>query len=292
MGDNEEASPEAKLNIATYFIMNSPPGEVHDVVTDVTKLLNDPQTLTEAALTKIMRDYNTEQFLIANDPEGVPLLVTAYGQVDGDSYLDPNTGRILKFDHRKQKFTEVTDKKQVLDDSIAKYRTQTAKLVDTYIEQNFKTGKCVSAVYGSDNGKLTVCISARNVNLSNFWTGGWRSTYSLMVGSTGDTELKGNIKINVHYFEDGNVQLHTTMDKTHKVNVTSDADATAQEIQKAIGKIESDFQALLEEMYVNMHHKTFKAMRRYYSVTRTPMIWNSSAHTLTTEMNKSENMKN
>jgi len=118
----DEATPEAKLNIATYFIMNSPPGEVHDVVTDVTKLLNDPQTLNDGAISKIMRDYNNEQFFIANDPEGVPLMVSAFGQVDSDSYLDPNTNRVLKFDQRKQKFTEVSEKKQVLDDSISKYR--------------------------------------------------------------------------------------------------------------------------------------------------------------------------
>jgi len=288
MADGDELNAEAKLNIANYFIMNSPPGEVHDVVTDVTKLLNDPRTLTDEAINKIMKDYNNEQFLIANDPDGVPLMVTGYGQVDADSYLDPNTGRVLKFDHRKQKFTEFTDKKQILDDGIAKYRAASAKAIDTYLEQNFKQGKCVGAVYGSDNGKLTICISARNINLVNFWTGGWRSNYSVVVGSTGENEIKGSIKINVHYFEDGNVQLHTSLDKAAKINVTGDADATANEIVKAIGKIESDFQAQLEEMYVNMHHKTFKAMRRFYPVTRSPMVWNANAHTLTNEMNKNE----
>jgi len=142
-------------------------------------------------------------------------------------------------------------------------------------------------VYGSDNGRLTICISARNVNLSNFWTGGWRSTYNLSVGSSGETEMKGSIKIHVHYFEDGNVQLHTQLEKAAKVNVSGDADATANEITKAINKIESEFQTHLEEMYVNMHHKTFKAMRRFYSVTKSPMIWNASAHSLTNEITSS-----
>jgi len=289
---DEDATPEAKLNIATYFIMNSPPGEVHDVVTDVTKLLNDPRTLSDAAITKIMRDYNTEQFVVANDPDGVPIMVTAYGQVDGESYLDPNTGRVLKFDHKKQKFTEVIEKKQVLDETISKFREKTAKSLDTYLEQNFKQGKCVGTVYGSDNGKLTICISARNVNLSNFWTGGWRSTYSLIVGTQGESEIKGSVKINVHYFEEGNVQLHTRLDKAAKLNLSNDAEATANEITKAIGKIESDFQAQLEEMYVNMHHKTFKAMRRFYPVTRSQMIWNASAHTLNTEISKEKPTNN
>jgi len=284
--ETEQASPEAKLNIATYFIMNSPTGEVHDVVADVTKLLNDPAVLTDAATTKIMRDYNCEQMTCAPDPDNAnnQVLVSAFGQVDADHYLDPNTGRVLTFDHRKQKFTSATERKQVLDDSIGKHRAATAKVIEQYVSDQYKTGKCVGAVYGTDNGKLIVCVSAKNVHLSNFWTGGWRSVFQVGIDKQGSSELKGTIKINVHYFEDGNVQLHTTLEKTAAVQVSASEDATAAEIVKAVAKLEADFQNQLEELYVNMHRTTFKSMRRVQPVTRQAMNWNTAAHSLAAEV--------
>jgi capping protein alpha len=284
----QEASAESKLNIATYFIMNSPVGEVHDVVADVQKLVNDPGVLNDGQVQKILKDYNVDQLTTAPDPanEQNMLMVCAAGMVDETSFLDPNTGRVLKFDHKKQRFTEVTERKQVLDGEIAKFRASIAKSVEAYVNDNYKSGKCVTSTFGADSGKVTICVSAKNTNLGNYWTGGWRGLYSLHVERQGQVELKGSIKINVHYFEDGNVQLHSTLEKSANVNVSSD-DATGKEVAKAIEKIESDFQLQLEDMYLNMHRTTFKAMRRFYPVTREKMNWTTSVHSLASEVTKS-----
>jgi F-actin capping protein alpha subunit len=68
----------------------------------VQKLVNDPAVLTSEALTAILRDYNTEQMIAAMDLTGKPVLVTKFGQVGPDLYLDPATGKVLKFDHSKR----------------------------------------------------------------------------------------------------------------------------------------------------------------------------------------------
>jgi hypothetical protein len=97
------AAAAQKLNIATYFIMSSPTGEVDDVVADVQKLVADDAVLTADALSAILRDYNTEQMIAAMDLSTArPVLVTKHGQVGPDLYLDPATGKVLKFDHRKR----------------------------------------------------------------------------------------------------------------------------------------------------------------------------------------------
>jgi len=215
-------------------------------------------------------------------------LVTTYGQVSADLFLDPNSGRVFRFDHRKRKITEITEQKQVLKDDIAKYRSAIATSLSSYIESNYKEGKCITAVYGADNGTITVCVSAKNVHLGNFWTGGWRSVFSLNVAKPGSTEMKANVKINVHYFEDGNVQLNTHVDKTTNITVTSDEDATGKNIAVAIAQIESEFQSQLEEMYVNMHRTTFKSMRRFLPVSRSPMVWSLAAHSLASEVNEKD----
>jgi len=193
---------------------------------------------------------------------------------------------LLKFDHRRRKFVEATDKKQSLPGAVAAYRASVQKSVDHYVSTSFKPGKVVGTVYGADTGVLTICVSAKNVNLANFWSGSWRSVYHLSVAKKGSQELKGNIKVQVHYFEDGNVQLHTNFDRTVTVNVGSE-DETGKEVSKALNKVESDFQSNLEEMYVNMHRTTFKSMRRFLPINRMPMTWSSAAHSLAGEVTRS-----
>jgi len=83
----------------------------------------------------------------------------------------------------------------------------------------------------------------------------------------------------VHYFEDGNVQLHAAIEKNVKINVADEA-STAAGLVKAIQRMETDYQAALEEMYVDMHDTTFKAMRRFLPISKMPMTWNVAAHSI------------
>jgi len=280
------ASASSKQNIATYFVMSSPPGEVDDVITDVVKLVADSSAVGDEVINAILKDYNAEQLVWGPDlDEKTPIMVSAFGAVAGDEYVDANTGRVLKFDHRRRKFTELTDKKQTLPGPVAAYRAAVQKSVDTYVAGSFKAGKAVASVYGADTGVLTVCLSAKNVNLGNFWSGSWRSVYHINISRRGPSELKGNIKVQVHYFEDGNVQLHTNYDRVASVAVGSEDD-TGREVAKALNKIESDFQSNLEEMYVNMHRTTFKSMRRFLPISKNPMTWSLAAHSLAGEVSR------
>lgn len=275
----EQATPEQKLNIANYFVMSSPTGEVHEVLYDVSKLVADPDVMSDENVRKIMKDYNNEQLQPAKTPDGNNVVVSPYGAVDDDLYLDPSSGKVLRFDHRKHQFTEETDKRQDLDATINAYRTAIEKAMKDYEGRQYKADKCVTTVYGADDGNLTVCLSARNVHLPAFWTGGWRTTCTINVGTKGSTDMKCSNKVNVHYFEDGNVQLHSAIEKTVSVNVQDEA-STAENVVKALQGFESDFQSNMEEMYVDMHNTTFKKMRRFLPITKQPMNWNVHAHGL------------
>jgi capping protein alpha len=285
MSEEAAASPEQKLNIATYFIMSSPTGEVDEVVSDVTKLVSDPSVLTPDALLSILRDYNVEQMISALDLQGKAVLVTKFGQVGPDLYLDPATGKVLRFDHLKRAFLEETDKKQLLPPSVDSYRLALHQAMVAYTAESFKPGKCTVAVYGADNGLLTVAVSARNVNLGNFWTGAWRASYAINCSASGPQELSGALKVTVHYFEDGNVQLHSTAD-LHTQLIVDTPDALAKRVADAISKFEGDYQGALEEVYVNMHRTTFKAMRRLLPLNRQKFAWNMAAHSLANEVSK------
>jgi len=199
-------------------------------------------------------------------------------------YFNPLTGQALTYDHKQGRFTAAADSKHRVDAGLDKYRAAVQKAVDAYIETSYKAGKVCAVVYAGENGRLTICISAKNIHLGNFWTGGWRSCYGVDLNKQGSVELKGTIKIGVHYFEDGNVQLHSNFDQVAKVNVSAKEDETGQAIAAAIAKIENDFHAHLEEMYVKMHTTTFKAMRRVLTIQKQHMNWNTAAHAMAAEV--------
>jgi len=277
---------EQKMNIATYFVMSSPTGELNDVVRDVTRLVADPATLTDDALSRIIKEYNHEQMTFAADPTKPDqfAMVSAFGvQADG-RYYNPVTNQAMTFDHKSGRFVAGVDTKSPVDAGLNKYRAAVQKAVDAYIDNSYKAGKVCAMVYASDSGRITVCISAKNVHLGNFWTGGWRSCYGVDMNKTGAAELKGTIKIGVHYFEDGNVQLHSNFDQLAKVNISAKEDETGQAIAAAIAKIENDFHAHLEEMYVKMHTSTFKQMRRVLTIQKQHMNWNVAAHAMAAEV--------
>jgi len=276
---------EQKLQIATYFVMSSPTGELSDVAKDVTKLVQDPATLTDDALTKIIKEYNHEQMAFGptpGKPDGTMAMVSTYGLTADGKYYNPQLNATLTFDHKQQKFTGSGDGKVVGDPAINKYRAATQKALDSYLDNSYKAGKVCGVVYVSE-GRLVICVSAKNVHLGNFWTGGWRSCYNIDP-KVGSAELKGTIKVGVHYFEDGNVQLHANMEQAAKLNITAKEDESGGAIVAAVAKLENDFHAHLEEMYVKMHTTTFKSMRRFFTLQREPMKWNVAAHQMAAEV--------
>eukprot|EP00310_Coccolithus_braarudii_P025387 CAMPEP_0183344130 /NCGR_PEP_ID=MMETSP0164_2-20130417/9885_1 /TAXON_ID=221442 /ORGANISM="Coccolithus pelagicus ssp braarudi, Strain PLY182g" /LENGTH=290 /DNA_ID=CAMNT_0025515087 /DNA_START=15 /DNA_END=887 /DNA_ORIENTATION=+ len=284
----DEATPEQKRTIAAYFINSAPTGEVEEVVKDVKTLVGSSAVLGDAELKGMLHTYNTQHFVSAKAPDGTTVVVSPFGEVDPETYLDAATGKVLKFDHLKSEFVSETEHKQVLADDIAAMRGAIDQAVGGYMKTMYKNSdraNAALAVYGTDDKKVTVVISAKNARLSSFWAGGWQSTYALDVSKKGEVEMKGTIKVNVHYFEDGNVQLHTSLAKEAKVEV-SDPAGTAKSVALAIERIESEFQSSLEELYVDMHSNTFKAMRRFLPLNRQKMNWTTSAHSLASEITK------
>lgn len=270
-----------KVNIVNYFIMSAPPGQANDVLADVNKLVSDG-VMTSDVVSKMLGNYNQTNFVQFDKEDGGKMLCSTYGKVDDSSFVDPSSGEVYTLDHLALKATKAGSQ-QNLSDKVEGFRKAIETEMTTYCEKQYKRGKAVCAVYGADDGKITICISGINKNLGNFWSGCWRSSFKLDV-SGGNTQLECHGKVHGHYFEDGNVQLHAEKEKKVDVAV-SDPAATAAAVVKAMGKWESDFQGSLEEMYVDMHENTFKAMRRMLPKTKTLFNWSQgAAHSLASEI--------
>jgi len=264
------------VEIVTGFLLNSPPGEFAEVVTDVRGLLSDESIINESA-PSTFREYNTEQMLQVQSPGGShKVLITKQGEVAGGEFLDPRGNKVLSFDHLRQ---EVTGSRAIageLDREVEPYRSAFDDAISHYVAEHYLNG--TATVYGKKEGRsfvITICISSAKFNPNNFWNGRWRAVWTCKFApGSGAVEVSGKLKVNVHYYEDGNVQLTTETPKA--INVTgggNDARGVAEPTAKAIEKCEQDFHSKLENSYNTMGDTTFKALRRVLPITRSKIDW-------------------
>ena len=95
--------------------------------------------------------------------------------------------------------------------------------------------------------------------------GRWRSLY-IFDPSSGN--LEGSVKIDVHYYEDGNVRLLTN--KPSSVSVPS---GSGSGIVKEISTNEKKYQEELNRGFTGLSEGTFKGLRRQLPVTRQKIEW-------------------
>ncbi len=82
--------------------------------------------------------------------------------------------------------------------------------------------------------------------------------------------MKGDIKVDIHYYEDGNVRLLSS--KSVSTTISSSLEASSS-IVKAIGAAEKKFQEELNASFTNLSEGAFKSLRRQLPVTRQKIEW-------------------
>ncbi|VDO40043.1 unnamed protein product [Haemonchus placei] len=270
---SEAAIPDSeKVRIVSDFLQHAPPGEFNEVFNAVRMLLNNDQLLKEGCAQAITK-YNESQFAPVK-LEGVEkqTLVTPFNDIGGGRYVDDASKKSFKYDHLRKEASDIQPY-PAESSALESWRVALQKELDAYIEEHYsKSG--VGCVFVR-HGNFTLCIESHQFQPKNFCNGRWRSEWKVPVGEgkSGSQELVGKIKVQVHYYEDGNVQLFSEKECNVKIQISSDVEKTAKEIIQAIKDEEGKYQQAVQENYASMSDNTFKALRRQLPVIRAKMDW-------------------
>ncbi len=184
--------------------------------------------------------------------------MTAHGLQPDGRYLDPRGKQTFAFDHLRKEASAPAAAE--VDEEAEPLRIAFDKAVQAYADDHYPAG--FSAVYAK-GGAIVACIEDHKFQPTNFWNGRWRSEWTLVARfdyfliqfcaksrvdhaglfrfNKASGDLKGVLKVQVHYYEDGNVQLSSHKDVSVKVPVSDDA-ATAKKALAAIMTAENEYQ--------------------------------------------------
>ena len=250
------------LDTVASFVEGAPPGELADVVADIKTLtLDTPNIVSELA--PAFEKYNEEQFATVKLPgSSQQVVISSHNSLGGGRYYDVESSSSFAFDHTTQKASAVQS--HVLEGAQAELVKSTLKSLASYVKEHF-----ANAAYGvypiESDSKIAIVIVSNKYSPNNYWNGRWRSLY---IFDPAGGNLEGNVKVDVHYYEDGNVRLLTNKAITAQVS-----SGTGAGIAKEIAAAEKKYQEDLNKGFVSLSEGAFKGLRRQLPVTRQKIEW-------------------
>ncbi|KAF5589793.1 transketolase [Fusarium pseudocircinatum] len=251
------------LETVSAFVEGAPPGELADVIADIKSLTLETSPDIISSLGPAFEKYNEEQFVTVKLPgSSQPVIISSHNSLGDGRYYDVESSSSFAFDHTTQKASAVQS--HVLEGAQADLVKSILKSIGPYVDEHF--ANAAHGVYPIESdSKIAIVIVGNKYSPNNFWNGRWRSLYILDPSSGA---LEGSLKVDVHYYEDGNVRL-----LTNKPVSSTISSVNGTSIVKEISTTERKYQEELNKGFVSLSEGAFKGLRRQLPVTRQKIEW-------------------
>ncbi|CDO95963.1 unnamed protein product [Kluyveromyces dobzhanskii CBS 2104] len=239
--------------IVRDIVFDSPVEEI-SLVYDNLQVLSDGESKQQ--IVSIIQDFN-EKYRVPVTSGKDRYIVSEYNK-SGSKYYDPLNKVIFSVDHITR---EVSDLKDYTDADSTDEQLKLADQLSTYVSKFFPDTAAYNVFKIPDSDKLTVVIVSNKKSLGDFWTGYWLSEY---IYDVKEGTITGDISVDAHYFEDGNVRF-----KSSAALKPTNTDSPVVDIKQ----FEKQFENNLIEKFQYMNATQFKGLRRRLPVTRAKINW-------------------
>lgn len=266
---------QKRIETVSEFLLQSPPGEINDVLNDVRVLIGDDESLETGVLPALMQ-YNIEQLTVAEVPgAGHNSIVSTRARIPGEEerFLDPRSKTSFLFDHLSLETSDPQTHEP--NEALEPFRSALETSTLQYLSSHYNDGTASVFANPDNETSFIIQIVANKYNPVNFWSGRWRSEYIVDLDPNA-RRITGQILVNVHYYEQGNVQLETKHQVSIVLPTTISASSPGPSTKKVLALIadqEGAYQESLGDVYHEMGEKSFKGLRRALPLTRQKLDW-------------------
>ncbi|KAL1388678.1 F-actin capping protein alpha subunit-domain-containing protein [Phyllosticta capitalensis] len=244
------------------FIESAPPGELSNVTAAIKSITGSGDV---SSLGPAYQKYNEEQFTTVKLPGASdPVIVSSFNSLGDSRYYDPSSQTSFAFDHVTQKASDAQS--HVLESPHADLVKSLLKSLNTHAAEHYPAAAVGAYPIESDERIAIVLVSSK-YSPNNYWNGRWRSLY---IYEPGSGKVTGSIKVDVHYYEDGNVRMLTDKPVTSSIG---SGGSSAAEIVKALANVERKYQEDLNRAFGSLSEGAFKSLRRQLPITRQKIEW-------------------
>lgn len=234
------------------------------MVNDI-KVLAGHEPSILASLEPAFAQYNEEQYMTVTLPGssgGSNIPLTPYNALPDGRYFDTASQTSFAVDHAS--YHASGTQQHPLESANADLIRSLLKALDAAAAEHFPSS-AIGVYPADDDAAVALVLVANKYSPQNFWNGRWRSTY---IYTPASGTLRGTVKADVHYYEDGNVRMSTS--KQSEVHVAS---GSGDSIVREISKAENKFQENLNRSFTALAEGSFKGLRRQLPVTRQRVEW-------------------
>lgn len=206
--DDPQDEGRTPADMVSSFLLHAPPGEFPEVLDDVKGIVRDDR-LIEDQVSNVLPKYTKSQLTpVKLDGSEHAVILSKFNEIGNGRFVDPRTKKSFQYNHMTGAISDLNDWQP--DANAESWRSALEHEWTNYSTEHYHEGAgSVFSSYKDDIVTLNACLEGHQFQPKKFWNGRWRSVWTVTFNPPKDKQLElvGIIKLHVHYYEDGNVQL-------------------------------------------------------------------------------------